>query len=316
MRGLWFLAVFAVGSAQAEDVLSPHEAAAYLQGIADASARYSYQGTFVFQRGDSIQTLQVSNRASNQGKESRLIGLDGEQREVRCTHGESVRIVGGSSPRLERRVGSRHFPDLLPPDAGRLVTWYEVRAGGMDRVAGLECRVLTLVPKDQYRWGQVICADKATKLPLRSTLIDANGRPLMQYAFAQVRIDPATSSAVTGAPVAAERAVPASPAAPKAIDKGAVEVRQLPPGFTRVIAVKRPLGRDGAEVEHWVFSDGLTHISMFVEPLPRKNVSLRGASQRGMTNLRTLRVGQNQVTVVGDAPPSTVDLITASIAPR
>lgn len=316
MRGGWFLAVLAVGGAQAGEILSPHEAAAYLQGIADAATRYSYEGTFVFQRGDRIRTLQVTNRPSDQGKESRLVGLDGEQREVRCTRGESVSIVGGATPRLERRLGNRYFPDLLPPDAGRLVAWYDVRLGGMERVAGLECRLLTLQPKDQYRWGQVICADKETKLPLKAAVIDANGRPLMQYAFAQVRIEPATSMAhASTSTVSARNATPTS-AAPKAIDKGAVEVRQLPPGFSRVIAVKRPLGDEGAEVEHWVFSDGLTLISMFVEPLPRKNVSLRGASQRGMTNLRTLRIGQNQVTVVGDAPPSAVDMITTSIAPR
>lgn len=316
MRRVWFLAVLAAGGAQAGEILSPHEAAAYLQGIADAATRYSYEGTFVLQRGDRIRTLQVTNRPSDQGKESRLVGLDGEQREVRCTRGESVSIVGGASPRLERRVGNRHFPDLLPPDAGRLVTWYEVRAGGMDRVAGLECRTLTLEPKDKYRWGHAVCADKETKLPLKAALIDANGRTLMQYAFTQVHIEPATAAGAGSTRAAPVRATAQASALPKTIGKGAVEVRQLPPGFTRVIAVKRPLGGDGAEVEHWVFSDGLTHISMFVEPLPRDNVTLRDVSQRGMTNLRTLRVGQNQVTVVGDAPPSAVDMITASITPR
>jgi negative regulator of sigma E activity len=55
---------------------------------------------------------------------------------------------------------------------------------------------------------------------------------------------------------------------------------------------------------------------MFVEPLPRDNVTLRGASQRGMTNLRTLRVGNSQVTVVGDAPAPAVDLVTRSIVAR
>jgi sigma-E factor negative regulatory protein RseB len=311
MRHGLFILGLACGAVQASDILPAHEAAAWLQGIADASNRNSFQGTFVYQSGDRMQTLQIANRPSSAGKESRLVGMDGEQREVRCTRGESVSIVGGVTPRLERRVGSRHFPDLLPADAGRLVSWYDVRLGQMDRVAGLDCRALSLEPKDRYRWGYTLCIEKDSKLPLKAALVDARGKPLMQYAFAEVQIGPAQSGAAS--PSLAKPASVAAPReTPKAIDTGAVAVGQLPPGYSRVIAVKRPLAKVGAEVEHWVFSDGLTNISMFVEPA-RDNVNLRGASQRGMTNLRTLRVGNSQVTVVGDAPPPAVDMIVASL---
>ncbi len=314
MRWALFLLGLGCGVAQAADPLPPQEAAAWLQRIAEASDRYAYQGVFIHQHGDRMQTLQVSNRLSVAGKESRLIGMDGAQREVRCTRGESVSIVGGTSPRLERRLGSRHFPDLLPPDAGRMAAWYDVRLGGIERVAGLDCQSLTLEPKDQYRWGHILCVDKDSNLPLKAVLIDHRGRPLMQYSFAELQIAKATASVSAAAPrtrLATARAVPPEP--PNTIVSSAVEVKQLPPGFSRVIAVKRPLAKPGIDVEHWVFSDGLTHISLFVEPLARDNVSLKGASQRGMTNLRTLRVGQSQVTVVGDAPPAAVDLITSSI---
>jgi len=308
MRALMLLGL-CCGTVQAAEPLPATDAAVWLQNIAEAPNRYAYQGIFVLQKGDRMQTLQVSNRVSAQGKESRLVGMDGEQREVRCTRGESVSIVGGPSPKQERRIGSRHFPDLLPADAARMTTWYDLRLGGMERVAGIECQTLTLEPKDQYRWGHVLCIDKESYLPLKAVLVDQRGRPLMQYSFAEVQI-------AKGA--AAARARPASlPAplqdAPRALNGSAVEVRQLPPGFSRVIAVKRPLANQGIEVEHWVFSDGLMHISMFVEPLARNNVTVRGASQRGMTNLRTLRVGQNQITVVGDAPPAAIDLIARSI---
>lgn len=310
MIRVWLFLGLCCGTAQAAEILSAQDAAVWLQNIAEAPNRYAYQGIFVLQKGDRMQTLQVSNRVSAQGKESRLVGMDGEQREVRCTRGESVSIVGGASPKQERRIGSRHFPDLLPADAARMTTWYDLRLGGMERVAGIECQTLTIEPKDQYRWGHILCIDKESNLPLKAVLIDQRGRPLMQYSFAEVQIaKPATTSA---------RARPASAQsfsqdAPHAIMSSAVEVKQLPPGFSRAIAVKRPLANQGTEVEHWVFSDGLMHISMFVEPLARNNVTVRGASQRGMTNLRTLRVGQNQITVVGDAPPAAIDLIARSI---
>jgi sigma-E factor negative regulatory protein RseB len=316
MRRAVILLGLCFGTAQAGSLLPAHEASVWLQGMAEASNRHAYQGIFVMQHGDRMQTLQVSNRLSPNGKQSRLVGMDGEQREVHCTREASVSIVGGASPKLERRIGGRHFPDLLPADAGRLAAWYDVRLGEVERVAGLDCQSLTLEPKDQYRWGHIICADLDTKLPLKAVLIDQRGRPLMQYSFAEVRIARQAPADATSRPWA-EAGSKAALDAPKAITSGAVEVRHLPPGFSRVVAVKRPLAKQPAEVEHWVFSDGLTHISLFVEPLAAgKNVSLRGASQRGMTNLRTLRVGQNQVTVVGDAPQATVELITRAIAER
>jgi sigma-E factor negative regulatory protein RseB len=310
MMRAWLLLGLCCGTAQAAEVSSAQDAAVWLQNIAEAPNRYAYEGIFVLQKGDRMQTLQVSNRVSAQGKESRLVGMDGEQREVRCTRGESVSIVGGASPKQERRIGSRHFPDLLPADAARMTAWYDLRLGGMERVAGIECQTLTLEPKDHYRWGQILCVDKESSLPLKAVLIDQHGRPLMQYSFAEVQIAKSASSGARARPAALQAP---SQEAPRAITSSAVEVKQLPPGFSRSIAVKRPLTSQGAEVEHWVFSDGLTHISMFVEPLLRNNVTVRGASQRGMTNLRTLRVGHNQITVVGDAPPAAIDLIARNI---
>lgn len=310
MKRVLVLLGLCCATAQAAEPLSAQEAAGWLQNIAEAPNRYAYQGIFVLQKGDHMQTLQVSNRVSAQGKESRLIGMDGEQREVRCTRGESVSIVGGPSPKQERRIGSRHFPDLLPADAARMANWYDLRLGSMERVAGIECQTVTLEPKDQYRWGHVLCIDKETYLPLKAVLVDQRGRPLMQYSFAEVQIAKGSAAAARARPASVQ--APAQDA-PRALSVSAVEVRQLPPGFSRAIAVKRPLASQGIEVEHWVFSDGLMHISMFVEPLARNNVTLRGASQRGMTNLRTLRVGQNQVTVVGDAPSAAIDLIARNI---
>lgn len=70
--------------------VAAQEAAAWLQASIADSDRYAYQGVFIHQHGSRMQTLQVSNRLSVAGKESRLIGMDGAQREVRCTRGESV----------------------------------------------------------------------------------------------------------------------------------------------------------------------------------------------------------------------------------
>ena len=72
-------------------------------------------------------------------KDSRLTAMDGIQREVRCTRNISMNLMTeGGHVRVERRLNNRHFPDLLPANAGALANWYSVRLGEPSRVAGLD----------------------------------------------------------------------------------------------------------------------------------------------------------------------------------
>jgi sigma-E factor negative regulatory protein RseB len=203
----------------------------------------------------------------------------------------------------------RHFPDLLPPNANALVNWYSVRMGEMDRVAGLECRWLVLVPRDVFRWGYHLCVEKDSALPLKAVMVNDAGKPLRQYAFTEISLGsnrPATH---------ARAQVPAEPAA-RAQAADAITVRQLPPGYTRVATIKRRLPNRPNEVDHWVFSDGLTHISLFIEPALRPVETVKGESPRGMFNLLTRQLGSWQVTVLGDAPWPAIETIATNLAER
>lgn len=298
-------------SALASEPLHNHEAGLWLQRMADSARRLPYEGVFVFSHGDVMQTLHIVNRGAGPLKESLLTSLDGNRREVVCRQGESLSLVpDGSGVRTERRLSSRHFPDLLPANAAALTSWYAVRLGEMDRVAGLDCRWFQLTPKDIYRWGYVLCAERTSHLPLKAMMVNESGKPLLQYAFTEVRIGAASraNNPPRGLP-GADQTVRTSPTE-------VVTVRQLPPGYSRVVAVKRKLPNRPNEVEHWVYSDGLTHISLFIEPALRPVETLRGESAKGMLNLITRQVGNWQVTVLGDAPWPAVEAIATSLAER
>ncbi len=312
MRGWWALccSLLAV-PALAADPLPAAEAAAWLQRMADASRRLPYEGIFVMQQGDRLQTLQVENHPAGLGKESRLVVLDGQPREVFCTGTGSVSMdLAVKGTRFERRLGSRHFPDLLPEHAADLATWYSVRLGDSARVGGQACRQVELMPKDMFRWGYILCADATTGLPLKATVVDENRRPLLRYAFVKVR------QGGSGRLSKQFPAIRGNPGVARQVEDSAVEVSQLPPGFVQVAAIKRRLNHRASEVEHWVFSDGLTYISLFVEPAPRKAVNMKGQSSRGMVNLLTRQVGRQQVTVLGDAPWPAVEFIARGVSEK
>lgn len=310
MRGWWALCGLIALPVWASAPLPAAEAAAWLQRMADASRRLPYEGIFVMQQGDRMQTLEVENHPGGLGKDSRLVVLDGQPREVFCTGSESVSLdLAVKGTRFERRVGNRHFPDLLPENAAALANWYTVRLGDTTRAGGQECRQVELMPKDMFRWGYVLCADVITGLPLKASVVDENRRPLLHYAFVKIR---------QGGSGRSSKQFPAAtdPGSVKPVENSSVEVGQLPPGFSRVAAIRRRVPNRAGEVEHWVFSDGLTYISMFVEPAPRKSLSMKGQSSRGMMNLLTRRVGRQQVTVLGDAPWPAVEYIAMGLAEK
>ncbi len=291
--------------------LPAQEAGAWLQRVADSARRLNYEGKFVFQQGDSMQTMRIVSRAVGPQKETQLFALDGTPREVVCRGGESLILTTeGGVVRTERRPSTRHFPDLLPVNANVLVNWYSVRMGEMDRVAGLECRWLVLVPRDAFRWGYHLCVEKDSALPLKAMMVNDAGRPLQQYAFTEIRIGGNTR------PASNARAQASAEPTARAQATEVITVRQLPPGYTRVAAVKRRLPNRPNEVDQWVFSDGLTHISLFIEPAVRPVETVKGESPRGMLNLLTRQVGSWQVTVLGDAPWPAIETIATNLAER
>ena len=313
MKAAWLLLWFAAGvqaHAQAGAPLPTAEAAAWLQKMADAAHRMAYEGVFVVQQGEAMQTLSVSNRPSGLGNESRLQAMDGSQREVRCSQTGAVTVEAfGSQVKIEKRLNRRHFPDLLPANALPLVNWYDVRLGEPARVAGLDCRNVEVLPKDNFRWGYVLCAEKDSGLPLKAVVINGSSQPLMQYTFAEIRLGAAPH-------LGSQPPLPEMPDAARPLDAERVSAKSLPPGFTRIAAVMRHLPNTQGEVEHWVFSDGLTHISLFLTPASKPVENFRGESARGMINLMRRQVGGFQATVLGDAPWAAVEAIALGLEPK
>jgi sigma-E factor negative regulatory protein RseB len=305
--------------AQAAEPLNPTDASAWLQRMSDAARRATYTGVFVVQNGSGMQTMSIVNRPVGTAKESRLAAMDGIEREIRCSQTGSIsRVMQDGQIKIEKRLNSRYFPDLLPPNAAALAAWYNVKLGERSRVAGLECRQVEIVPKDAFRWGYVLCADKETGLPLRAVMVNEAGLPLMPYAFAAISIGnlPRTEANSPAKPGNATWSTPIMPVSTRPISLETVNVKNLPPGFTRISAVKRKLPNKTAEVEHWVFSDGLTHISLFLEPAAQPVESIRGQSKQGMINLAKRQVGTLQATVLGDAPWPAIEAIVMGLEAR
>ena len=90
-------------------------------------------------------------------------------------------------------------------------------------------------------------------------------------------------------------------------------LRQEVPGFRQVSCVKRPVDGGSGDAAsaagplvQAIYSDGLTHVSVFVEPFSEARHTRPILASVGATQTLMQRHGQWWVTVVGDVPPDTL----------
>ena len=284
-----------------------------------AAQSLDYQGVFVYQRGNHLQNLRIVHKVNNGHVRERLESLNGAPREVIRTEQE-VRcyLPDENAVMIEhRRADSRNFPSLLPASLNTLHEHYVIQLGKDGRVAGREAQSVRIQPKDAYRYGYQLWADAASGLLLKATLQDGHGAPVEQYMFAQVTI---------GGPI------PDSELSPRHPNKGMVTRRvqdppapprenrwapqQLPSGFALTARMMHALPAHPYPVEHLVYSDGLAVVSVFVEPVngASKAFELKGLTKMGAVHVFGKIVENHQVTVVGEVPAVTVNMIGNSVA--
>ena len=92
-------------------------------------------------------------------------------------------------------------------------------------------------------------------------------------------------------------------------------VKELPPGFTKIVEGYRSLRGKSAPVAHLVFSDGLVAVSVFIEPMQQAPQPI-GLSQQGGVNVFSRQLSEHLVTVLGETPGAAVRQMAYSVAHR
>lgn len=279
----------------------------WLQRTSQAAQRLSYTGIFVYRSGSAVETSRITHLVDAAGEAERLEVLDGSPREVvrindevKCFLPENRTVI------VERRPARRSFPALLPVNFGGITENYVIRKGSTGRVAGLESQAILIEPRDELRYGHQWWVDGQSGLLVKASLIGERGEPLETFAFSEVRI---------GGPIDRESLKPSarmdtrewriqqSQATDSKADDGAWQFRAMLPGFRKVSGMKRQVRSDAPPGTHWVFSDGLAAISVFVDPLAgQKEKPETGLFAMGAVNVYKRILGDYLVVVMGDVP--------------
>lgn len=281
-----------------------------------AALSLDYAGTFTHHQGNQVVSSRVLHVSDASGEHERLEILDGKPREY-IRHNN--RIQGFMPDRklvlVERLTSRDRFPAVLSGSPEQVLRSYLVESVGLDRVAGRECQQWLFKPRDALRHGYRLCADMASGLLLRAQTLDAQHRLIEQVSFTELRIGGGVSRDdlkprwnTDGWTVRESQVVP--------IDLGS-SGWNLPEvaGFRRTLELRRPLGERG-DVIQVVMSDGLSSLSLFIEPMDTGSALPEGASQAGVVNMYRRKLSQHWITAVGEVPPQTLQRTVEALQHR
>lgn len=328
------LSVAAAASAEpnaaGEGAGSVGEALSWLQKVPAAAKQLSYSGTFVYQNGQRSETSRIVHIATGEDQFEKLEVLDGSPREV-VRHNDEVKCYLPEKRLLviERRGTRTTFPSLLPASLSGLTQNYQLRKGASVRVAGRESQLIKLEPRDEWRFARQFWIDQEKGLLLKAETLGVQGESLETLSFTEVMM---------GAPAGVDAAKSSFASAPQRMQDWQVRQARLQelrddqpwqfraalPGFRRQTALLRSVALAGGkvkEVRHWVFSDGLAAVSVFITPAEAP-VDGQGSPQSqpktstapaedeirvlGATAVLERTVEGHQLTVMGDVPVAAI----------
>lgn len=343
LGGVFGLCLLVAGGAQAGGGAGSSASAVISDGralvrrVQEACQKRSFTGTFVVSAGGQMSSSQITRYCDAQQQIERVEPLDGPPRQI-YRHNETVHVLWPRAHQALVEQGSvvHEFPGAVTPQVGNPLELYEVVPGTDERVAGFDAQVMLLRPRDAWRFAQRWWLERDSGLLLRADMLGEKGEVLESAAFSAlqlgVRIQPQAllqeMNRLDGYRV--QRPVQQ----PTDLAREGWTLRMAVPGFHPVSCVRRPGsgsgsgpmrhgpvasapaalmasgvagvggGGEASSVIQAIYSDGLTHVSVFLEPYPGPRQEVQLAF--GATHAVTRRIGDWWITVVGDVPPVTL----------
>jgi sigma-E factor negative regulatory protein RseB len=306
--------------AAALPVHAENQARQWLDGMSEALQNLDYDGTFVYLHDNKLEAMRIIHQRDGKDEKERLVSLTGSAREVIRDNQSVTCIMPDSKSVMVGRSRPRQLFPAVPRDLNSIEKYYRFENHGDDRMAGVMAQVVTITPRDDYRYGYRFWIAKDSKMLLKSDLNGAHGAPIEQVMFTHLGVGKKISEA--GMPATPGEDAPAwhhqdiGGAVTAEQGEPRWEVRRLPDGFSLTNYQRKRMRPDGKGTEHLVYSDGLATVSVYVEMASADDNPLKGLSRMGAMNAYGTIVDGHQVVVVGEVPAVTVEMMARSIASR
>ncbi|SDR79242.1 sigma E regulatory protein, MucB/RseB [Halopseudomonas litoralis] len=289
--------------------LSAEESTLWLERMAQAAREQSYYGAYVYERSGVFTTHNIWRKAGSDGVRERLLQTAGRHQEWVRHDGQLVCATTISQGKVHQGI-----PELNT-DPARLADWYGLRVLGNTRIASRPVTVISLQPRDAFRYAYELYLDNETGLMLKSLLVDERRELLERFQFAAISFDD---------PVHEDLVPTTSCLQVDAVEDTSAELANywepawLPPGFVLGHQQVQSLKDTDSRFTAQIYTDGLARFTLFVEPLGKDSLAEDLRAQLGPTVAvsRRLVAADNLylATVVGEIPPITAERIVDSLS--
>lgn len=295
------------------------DARLWLHRIGKAASTTNYQGTMVFSVGGSSTTSRVARYCVGPHSYEQTESLDGPARRI-YRHNQLVHTFWPLKKVavVEQREALSPFPSL-PTGTGDALSAYQVTLEGHDRIAAQNARVMLLAPRDEHRFAQRLWAHEDSGLMLRADVLSPDGQVLESSAFTDLKVGvkPQPDAVLQAmGKLDGYRVVRAAISRTRLETEGwRLNVPVV--GFQQISCVKRPIDGgdpkpDAPAMVQSIYSDGLVHISVFIEPYrPERHKPMM--SSWGATHTMAQQRDDQWVTVMGDVPIDTIKKFASAL---
>lgn len=308
-----------VGEAFAAELDSPEF---LIKRMIAASSALNYEGVFVYQRGNHIDSMRILHRVNGETEFERLISLSGPQREVvrkgtqvHCLFSDDQEVMVG-------KIEPRDFLSFgLLTSVEEIAAHYRLKLAGRGRIAGQAALKINIIPIEDYRYAYQLAVDEKHGLLLKSAIYGSDGKVLEQVQFANISIGHEIPMRKFEPEISGEgftwRTSENGHGAesPESNDSDNWRAEWLPAGFEMRNRVTQRYVGGLAPVSHLVYSDGLAMVSIFVEKRNAGSATpLLGVSSMGAVNALSKAINGHHITIVGEVPEHTLRKIADSVA--
>lgn len=286
----------------------------------------NYEGTLVQVHGTDTAVMRVVHRVEDGVPTERITAMDEVGREI-IRRGEDVTCIlpDQRAVLVEQRGGAGESASPLrgqfSGDARFDDRFYQLAVASGGKLVGRETHIVTVRPTDSYRYGYRLWLDRATAMPLKVQIAGDDGVVVEQFLFSDISLPDRipVSSVQPSVPTDSFtwRRSPPEPAkgvSPAVVSGAALwTVEALPPGFIlRAIRAQRTDPGE-ASLDHFVYSDGLASVSVFIEAGVALADQGEGPSHMGAANAYSKMLDGYLVTAVGEVPVRTVEAMAKSL---
>jgi len=313
---LWVLVILQI-QVQAADVQSSEQ---LINKMSDAIRNLNYEGVFVFTRNNKIDTMRILHKFDGQSEREKIISLTGSAREIIRTNQTVTGIFPDTQEVMVEKSRARSFASKLPDPIEAIADFYEFSTAGEERIAGRDTWIVNITPKDNYRYGHQLWIDKATYLLLKSELRDESGEPLEQVMFTQLELhesmgDELFNPSITGKEYTWYQYTQGNSASdvPETGTPRQWQVMWMPSGFKLSNYDSESMSTQDIQLEHMIYSDGVSMVSIFIEKLGMESSANNGSMNIGGVNVYARTTNGYQVTAIGEVPQTTVKRMVDSV---